>query len=222
MRGYNLVATVLKVVERLWPTVVIALTAAKAINAAIRPYSIAVAPRSSLSRVAIARKARIASPLLGELERNAAPIREGIILIKRRLSRRPRQPLLGPGDLVQVECGYGNTELLTAQMLATAGVEPEQKVLDLRARMRCRECDAKGRIGRGDVAASRLLYGVSSGLDRRGSREDLSRPSLMSTALAILQTVIRLTPPIWRATCAAFRLLLRAALICARFSVGTL
>jgi len=35
--------------------------------------------------------------------------------------------------------------LLTAAMLATAGVAPEQKVLDLGDRMRCRECDERGR-----------------------------------------------------------------------------
>ena len=52
---------------------------------------------------------------------------------------------LGPGDFVEVECACGHSELLTAQMLATAGVGPETKVLDLGARMRCRECDAKGR-----------------------------------------------------------------------------
>ena len=42
----------LKVVLRFVPTVPITVTAATAINAAIKPYSIAVAPRSSLiSRV---------------------------------------------------------------------------------------------------------------------------------------------------------------------------
>jgi hypothetical protein len=45
---------------------------------------------------------------------------------------------LGPRDLVQVECPCGHSELLTAQMLATAGVAAEH-------RMRCRECDERGR-----------------------------------------------------------------------------
>jgi hypothetical protein len=35
---------------------------------------------------------------------------------------------LGPGDLVKVECACGHSELLTAGMLATAGVGPERKV----------------------------------------------------------------------------------------------
>jgi len=52
---------------------------------------------------------------------------------------------LGPGDFVQVECACGHTELLTAAMLATAGVAPDCKVLDLSRRMRCRECDELGR-----------------------------------------------------------------------------
>ena len=52
---------------------------------------------------------------------------------------------LGPGDLVQVECLCGHTELLTAQMLATAGVKPYQHVIDLQLKLRCRECDTKGK-----------------------------------------------------------------------------
>jgi len=52
---------------------------------------------------------------------------------------------LGPGNFVSIECPCGHTELLTAQMLATARVAPEQKVLDPGDRMRCRECDERGR-----------------------------------------------------------------------------
>ena len=52
---------------------------------------------------------------------------------------------LGPGDLVQLECGCGHAELLTAAMLATAGVKPSDKLLDLAPRLRCRECDVRGR-----------------------------------------------------------------------------
>jgi len=52
---------------------------------------------------------------------------------------------LGPGDLVQVECVCGHIERLTAAMLTTAGVGPDEKVQDLANRMRCRECDEKGR-----------------------------------------------------------------------------
>ena len=53
---------------------------------------------------------------------------------------------LGPGDLVKVECICGHTELLTAGMLATAGVKPFQNILDLEYKLRCRECDRRGRV----------------------------------------------------------------------------
>lgn len=46
--AYRLVATVLKTPLRFVPTVPMTVTAATAINAAIRPYSMAVAPHSSL------------------------------------------------------------------------------------------------------------------------------------------------------------------------------
>ena len=52
---------------------------------------------------------------------------------------------LGPGDFVRVECACGHIERLTAVMLTAAGVAPDSKVQDLGYRMRCRECDEKGR-----------------------------------------------------------------------------
>jgi hypothetical protein len=52
---------------------------------------------------------------------------------------------LGPGDLVVIECGCGHTETLIASMLGTAGVAPYSKVQDLAPKLRCRECDVKGR-----------------------------------------------------------------------------
>ena len=52
---------------------------------------------------------------------------------------------LGAGDLVHVECPCGHSELLTAAMLGTAGVAPHVKVVDLSHRLRCRECDARGK-----------------------------------------------------------------------------
>jgi hypothetical protein len=52
---------------------------------------------------------------------------------------------LDAGDLVQIECACGHVTLLTAPMLATAGVAAEEKLVDLSARLRCRECDARGR-----------------------------------------------------------------------------
>jgi hypothetical protein len=52
---------------------------------------------------------------------------------------------LGPDDLVHVECiACRHSELLTAAMLATAGLLPHTVIVDLERRMRCRECDARG------------------------------------------------------------------------------
>jgi len=52
---------------------------------------------------------------------------------------------LGPGDLVKVECVCGHSELLTAAILTTASMKPHELLLDLERRLRCRECDARGR-----------------------------------------------------------------------------
>ena len=63
---------------------------------------------------------------------------------------------LGPGDFVKVECAAcGHVELLTAGMLATAGAKPIERVLDLEPRLRCRECDARGKA----VASTRWAAG---------------------------------------------------------------
>jgi len=53
---------------------------------------------------------------------------------------------LRPGDLVQLECVCGHSEVLTHAMLATAGVRPSDKLLDLAPRLRCRECDVRGKV----------------------------------------------------------------------------
>jgi hypothetical protein len=37
----------------------------------------------------------------------------------------------------EIECASGHVTLLTAQMLATAGVAADQKLVDLSARLRC-------------------------------------------------------------------------------------
>ena len=52
---------------------------------------------------------------------------------------------LGPGDFVQLECVCGHVMLVTADMLRNAGVAPERKVVDLHPRLRCRECDERGK-----------------------------------------------------------------------------
>jgi hypothetical protein len=53
---------------------------------------------------------------------------------------------LGPSDLVVVECVCGNTERLSAGMLATAGADADDKIADLAPRLRGRECDGRGKV----------------------------------------------------------------------------
>jgi hypothetical protein len=53
---------------------------------------------------------------------------------------------LGPDDLVKVECVCGHAELLTAAMLRTAGLPEHTVIVDLQRRMRCRECDERGKV----------------------------------------------------------------------------
>ena len=52
---------------------------------------------------------------------------------------------LGAKDVVVVECVCGHVDHLTAANFAAAGIEPYQVILDLQHRMRCRECDARGK-----------------------------------------------------------------------------
>jgi hypothetical protein len=52
---------------------------------------------------------------------------------------------LGPDDVLIVECGCGHIEFLMAAMLATGGVKPYTRVLDLRRRLTCKSCRWKGR-----------------------------------------------------------------------------
>jgi hypothetical protein len=52
---------------------------------------------------------------------------------------------LGPGDIVKVECLCGHVEMLTVGMLRTAGLSEHEPIRGLNSRLRCRECDAKGK-----------------------------------------------------------------------------
>jgi hypothetical protein len=54
---------------------------------------------------------------------------------------------LGPGDFVKAECmACGHTELVpTIGLTAGLRLPPETRILDLEPRLRCRECDAKGK-----------------------------------------------------------------------------
>ncbi len=53
---------------------------------------------------------------------------------------------LGPGDFVKVDCAAcSHTALLAPAFLSRLGLSPRRKVLDLKDRVRCRGCDARGR-----------------------------------------------------------------------------
>jgi hypothetical protein len=53
---------------------------------------------------------------------------------------------LGRGDLVKVECAACNhVALLTPEFLLRLGLILQAKVVDLKTRVRCRGCGAKGR-----------------------------------------------------------------------------
>jgi len=54
-------------------------------------------------------------------------------------------PDLSPNDYVRMECTCGHLEHLTTTMLATAGVPHHTKVLDLKRRLKFRECRWRGR-----------------------------------------------------------------------------
>jgi ribosomal protein S27E len=50
------------------------------------------------------------------------------------------------GDLVKVDCAAcHHVALLTPEFLHQLGLSPQAKVLDLKTRVRCRGCGAKGR-----------------------------------------------------------------------------
>ncbi len=53
---------------------------------------------------------------------------------------------LGHGDLVQVDCAAcHHVALLTPDFLLRLGLSGQAKVLDLKGRVRCRGCGARGR-----------------------------------------------------------------------------
>ena len=53
---------------------------------------------------------------------------------------------LKPGDLVRVECTCGHEELIPAMALSQGlRLRPDERIVDLEPRLRCRECDAKGK-----------------------------------------------------------------------------
>jgi hypothetical protein len=54
---------------------------------------------------------------------------------------------LTASDYLKVECqSCGHVQRLTGAMLLMAGVRPPDQIADLEHRLRCRECDRKGRV----------------------------------------------------------------------------
>jgi len=53
---------------------------------------------------------------------------------------------LRPSDYVLVECTCSHTQLLTKSMLQRYGLEPQSRIMELGSRMRCRQCEARGRV----------------------------------------------------------------------------
>ncbi len=54
---------------------------------------------------------------------------------------------LSPGDFVRVECAAcGHDALIHPSALPNIQFQPQDLVLGLERRLRCRECDAKGQV----------------------------------------------------------------------------
>jgi hypothetical protein len=66
-------------------------------------------------------------------------------MVKPRDSLSGRSFYVGPDAFIKIESICGHSELLTASILVTAGVNPYETILDLQYKLRCRECDVRGR-----------------------------------------------------------------------------
>jgi hypothetical protein len=54
---------------------------------------------------------------------------------------------LGPGDFVKIDCAAcSHTALLSTVSLSRLSLSPREKVLDLKKRLKCRGCGARGLI----------------------------------------------------------------------------
>jgi hypothetical protein len=49
------------------------------------------------------------------------------------------------GDFVVVECACGHSGLIHPSALPSLGLRPAERIVDLSPRLRCRECDLKGK-----------------------------------------------------------------------------
>lgn len=65
---------------------------------------------------------------------------------------------LKPGDFVVVECGAcGHDGLIHPSALPSLGFVPDERLVDLAPRLRCRTCDVKGK------ALVSIKWGTSQG-----------------------------------------------------------
>jgi hypothetical protein len=53
---------------------------------------------------------------------------------------------LGPRDCVKVECVCGHVQMLTGAMFKAAKLPDYEPIRGLNRRVRCRECDERGRV----------------------------------------------------------------------------
>jgi hypothetical protein len=53
---------------------------------------------------------------------------------------------LGPTDFVLFECACGRIVLLTKSMLQLCGLHRDDRIMNLAWRMRCRQCDERGKV----------------------------------------------------------------------------
>jgi hypothetical protein len=53
---------------------------------------------------------------------------------------------LSENDFVHAECKCGRNDLLTRRMLKQIGVKPDDKLMELGARLRCERCRQRGLV----------------------------------------------------------------------------
>jgi hypothetical protein len=54
---------------------------------------------------------------------------------------------LEPGDFVEVKCACGHEQLIAPVALTQSlKLAPDDRILNLEKRLRCRECDQRGRV----------------------------------------------------------------------------
>ena len=52
---------------------------------------------------------------------------------------------LTAGDLILIECPCGHNAAICPAALPALGLSPDQRIIDLAPRLRCRQCDQRGR-----------------------------------------------------------------------------